>query len=97
MTLTWEMVDTAAARLGATEAQRRKWRQTGRQVPDSWRIRIVKDLADHGQSVEFDAFDDLPPRPGRLSVHDDTDTGSNAAPAPGKSRKNSPRPERANG
>ena len=97
MTLTWEMVDAAAARLGATEAQRRKWRQTGRQVPDGWRIRIAKDLADHGQSVEFSAFDDLPPRPGRLSVHDDTDTGSSTAAAPGKAVRNSPRQGRAYG
>lgn len=97
MTLTWEVVDAAAARLGATEAQRRKWRQTGRQVPDGWRIRIAKDLADHGQPVAFEAFDDLPPRPGRLSAHDGSDTGSATAPAPGNARNNSPRRERAHG
>lgn len=97
MTLTWEAVDAAAARLGATEAQRRKWRQTGRQVPDGWRIRIAKELAEHGQPVAFEAFDDLPPRPGRLSGHDGTDTGSNTAAAPGKTGIISPRRGKANG
>ncbi len=65
--LTWEIVDAAAAALGATPAQRRKWRQTGRAVPPAWRIRIADKLRDDGAPVEHAAFDDLPPRPGRLT------------------------------
>jgi len=68
-TLTWEMVDEAAAALGATAVQRRKWRQIGRQVPDTWRIRVAEDLkARTGVEVAFSEFDDLPPRPGRLAI-----------------------------
>lgn len=65
--LTWETVDRAAAAIGATAAQRRKWRQTGRQVPDTWRIRIVEHLRGEGVEVGFDQFDELTPRPGRIS------------------------------
>jgi len=67
-TLTWETVDTAAAALGASEAQRRKWRQIGRQVPDTWRIRISDHLKAGGTIVEFAQFDELPPRPGRIAT-----------------------------
>lgn len=66
-TLTWEIVDTAAAALKATAVQRRKWRQTGRQVPDAWRIRIVEHLAKDGVEVAFSDFDELTPRPGRIA------------------------------
>lgn len=66
--LTWEIVDAAASALGASAAQRRKWRQIGRQVPDSWRIRIAKKLGEDGVSVDFAQFDDLPPRPGRIAT-----------------------------
>lgn len=65
--LTWEIVDTAAAALDATPAQRRKWRQIGRQVPDTWRIRIVEHLAKDGIEVAFADFDQLTPRPGRIT------------------------------
>lgn len=68
--LTWEIVDTAAAALGASEAQRRKWRQIGRQVPDTWRIRISDHLKAGGTIVEFAQFDELPPRPGRIATGD---------------------------
>ena len=67
-TLTWETVDTAAAALGASAAQRRKWRQIGRQVPDTWRIRISDHLKADGTIVEFAQFDELPPRPGRIAT-----------------------------
>lgn len=66
--LTWEDVDTAAAALGATPAQRRKWRQIGRQVPDTWRIRIAEHLKAEGTEVAFADFDDLTPRPGRIAA-----------------------------
>lgn len=79
MTLTWETVDAIAAELGASTANRRKWRQTGRQVPDAWRIRISKVLQDRGTPVDFSAFDDLPPRPGKLSSHNATDTSGRRA------------------
>lgn len=93
--LTWEIVDAIAAELGATDANRRKWRQTGRQVPDAWRIRIVNALKARGAVVEFSAFDDLPPRPGKLSSHADANIGGAPAPAPGKRRNGSPRAERS--
>lgn len=64
--LTWELVDSTAKTLGATAVQRRKWRQTGRQVPPAWRIRITDALREAGTPIETAAFDDLPPRPGRL-------------------------------
>lgn len=70
--LTWEVVDTAAAALGASEAQRRKWRQIGRQVPDTWRIRIADHLKAGGVPVEFAQFDELPPRPGRIATGEPT-------------------------
>lgn len=94
ISLTWEIVDAIAAELGATAATRRKWRQTGRQVPTSWRIRIVEALKARGERVEFTAFDDLPPRPGKLCVHGGSECPAAAAPAPGKRKANSLTPER---
>ncbi|WP_230770625.1 hypothetical protein [Sphingomonas sp. Leaf4] len=88
--LTWEIVDAIATDLGASAAQRRKWRQTGRQVPDSWRIRIIDDLAERGVEVKASAFDDLPPRPGRLDVHAAGDIPARRVAAPGKRRIDSP-------
>lgn len=82
--LTWETVDEIAAELGASAGQRRKWRQTGRQVPNSWRIRIAEKMKANGEPIEFSAFDDLPPRPGKLSVHGRDECPAAAAPAPGK-------------
>lgn len=41
------------------------------------------------------AFDDLPPRPGKLSSHVDADIGGVPAPAPGKRLDGSPREERS--
>lgn len=87
--LTWELVDAIAADLGATPANRRKWRQTGRQVPTSWRIRIAEALKARGTAVEFSAFDDLPPRPGKLCVHGTDECPAAAMPAPGKSSRHS--------
>lgn len=66
--LTWETVDAAAAELGATAVQRRKWRQIGRQVPDAWRIRVVERLKADGVEIAFADFDELTPRPGRLAA-----------------------------
>lgn len=82
--LTWEIVDEIAAALGASAGQRRKWRQTGRQVPNSWRIRIAEKLKADGRPIDFSAFDDLPPRPGKLCVHGRDECPLAAAPAPGK-------------
>jgi hypothetical protein len=66
--LTWELVDKTAAALDASAAQRRKWRQIGRQVPDAWRIRIVDALKADGITVDFKQFDELTPRPGRIAT-----------------------------
>jgi hypothetical protein len=68
--LTWELVDKTAAALDASAAQRRKWRQIGRQVPDTWRIRIVDALKADGITVDFKQFDELTPRPGRIATGD---------------------------
>lgn len=82
--LTWEIVDTIAADLGASPQTRRKWRQTNRQVPTSWRIRIAEVLKGRGEPIDFSAFDDLPPRPGKLSVHSGDICAAAAVPTPGK-------------
>lgn len=82
--LTWETVDAVAADLGATAQQRRKWRQTGRKVPDAWRIRIAEQMKTRGEPIAFSAFDGLPPRPGKLCVHGRDECPAAAAPAPGK-------------
>lgn len=92
--LTWEAVDEIAAELGASAGQRRKWRQTGRQVPNSWRIRIAEKMKAKGEPIEFSAFDDLPPRPGKLSVHNGDTCPPAAAPAPGKRKSHSRTTER---
>ncbi|MDK8187747.1 MULTISPECIES: hypothetical protein [Sphingomonas] len=88
-TLTWEIVDKIAAGLGASAGQRRKWRQTGRQVPNSWRIRIAEAIKGRGEPIDFSAFDDLPPRPGKLSVHSGDICAAAAVPTPGKRNANS--------
>lgn len=64
--LTWEVVDAAAEQLGASDAQRRKWRQRGREVPAAWRIRIAEHLTNGGTPAQPADFDSLAPRPGRL-------------------------------
>lgn len=92
--LTWEIVDAIAADLGASAATRRKWRQTNRQVPNNWRIRIAEVLKARGDSVDFSAFDDLPPRPGKLALHSDSQCPAAAATSPGKRTLNSPSLER---
>jgi aspartate carbamoyltransferase catalytic subunit len=66
--LTWALVDEVAAGLGAAEPTRLKWRQPGRGVPASWRIRIVDALGVRGVTVSFDEFDSLPENPGRIAA-----------------------------
>lgn len=39
---TWDRIDAVAAEIGATPAQRKKWRQRNR-VPAEWRIRIYEE------------------------------------------------------
>lgn len=94
MTLAWETVEAIASDLGATRAQRRKWRQIGREVPPAWRIRIADELAARGVLVELRAFDDLPPRPGKLSSHADADIGVVPSAASGKQSGTPPLKER---
>ena len=66
--LTWALVDNVAESLGATEAARRKWRQEGRGVPASWRIRIVESLMAQGAPVALADFDQLESKPGRIAA-----------------------------
>jgi hypothetical protein len=66
--LTWTLVDETAADLGATLAARLKWRQDGRGVPDSWRIKIVQALGAQGNHVNFSDFDALQSKPGRIAA-----------------------------
>lgn len=94
MSLTWETVEAIATDLGATRAQRRKWRQIGREVPPAWRIRIAGELAARGVLVELSVFDDLPPRPGKLSSHADADIGGVPGTASGKQSGTPPLKER---
>ena len=64
--LTWALVDSEAASLGAEAETRRKWRQPGRRVPFEWRLRIIESLMARGLSVSAADFDALPPNPGRI-------------------------------
>lgn len=66
--LTWALVDRVAASLDATEVARRKWRQTGRQVPHEWRAKIIDKLAAEGVTVRFADFDALPETPGSIAA-----------------------------
>ena len=66
--LNWALVDRVAASLDASEVARRKWRQTGRQVPHEWRARIIDKLASEGVTVRFADFDALPETPGSIAA-----------------------------
>jgi aspartate carbamoyltransferase catalytic subunit len=66
--LSWAIVDEIAASLGASEANRLKWRQPRRGVPSSWRIRIADALKARGIEVAFGEFDALPENPGRIAA-----------------------------
>ena len=66
--LTWQLVDTVAADLGANEAARLKWRQRDRGVPPAWQIKIARDLMNRGVAVSLDDFAKLAPTPGRIAA-----------------------------
>lgn len=66
--LNWALVDRVAAALDASDVARRKWRQTGRQVPHEWRAKIIDKLAAEGVSVNFADFDSLPETPGSIAA-----------------------------
>lgn len=68
ITLTWQMVDTVAAKLEADKSARLKWRQRGRGVPAAWRIKIAEHLKANGVHIELSAFDTLPETPGRIAA-----------------------------
>jgi hypothetical protein len=68
MSINWQIVDTAAAHLGASHDNRRKWRQSGRGVPPYWRGRIIDELKKVGIDVSFADFDALPENPGRIAA-----------------------------
>lgn len=67
-TLTWRIVDTTAAELGASESARLKWRQRKRGVPADWRIRITQSLMARGIPIALSDFDLLPRNPGRIAA-----------------------------
>ena len=64
--LTWKLVDETAAKIGAPEAARLKWRQ--RRVPFSWRIKIADALAAEKVAVDFADFDRLEKTPGSIAA-----------------------------
>lgn len=66
--LTWQLVDDVAAELGAGDAARRKWRQSGRGVPADWRIKITQSLMARGVPVSLADFEKLPENPGRIAA-----------------------------
>lgn len=66
--LNWAVVDRVAASLDASDVARRKWRQTGRQVPHEWRAKIIDKLAAEGVAVRFSDFDALPQTPGSIAA-----------------------------
>ena len=65
-TLSWHVVDTVAAELGAKDYARAKWRQPNRGVPAEWRIKITQALMARGVPVALSDFDNLPEKPGRI-------------------------------
>jgi len=67
-TLTWEVVDTVAAELGAGRWARAKWRQGDRGVPADWKIKITQALMARGVPVSLADFDRLPRNPGRIAA-----------------------------
>jgi hypothetical protein len=66
--LTWQLVDTVATELGASESARLKWRQRPAGVPSGWRINIVGELMKRGVPVSLQDFDALPVKPGRIAA-----------------------------
>ena len=66
--ITWQIVDSIAAELGAKPAARFKWRQSGRGVPALWRIKIVQELMRRGVPVSLDDLAGLPVKPGRIAA-----------------------------
>lgn len=66
--INWSMIDEVASHLGATQENRRKWRQTGRGVPAAWRIKITEALLARGVPVSLSDFDGLPENPGRIAA-----------------------------
>jgi len=57
--ISWPLIDTLAAELGAKERARLKWRQRGVSLP--WQIKIVEHARSSGiEAVTFDAIQSLP-------------------------------------
>ena len=52
--ITWAEIDRIGAELGASYANRLKWRRRG--VPPAWQIEIAKHLSANGARVDFDSF-----------------------------------------
>lgn len=66
--LSWTVVDRVAEILGAADSARRKWRQSGRGVPASWRIKIAEHLMREGVPVALAEFERLEANPGRIAA-----------------------------
>jgi hypothetical protein len=66
--ITWQLVDSVAAELGAKQGARFKWRQSGRGVPASWQIKIVQELMRRGVPVSLDDLASLPVNPGKIAA-----------------------------
>jgi hypothetical protein len=66
--LTWQLVDSVAADLGAQESARLKWRQKGRGVPAQWQLNITRELMARGVPVSLDDFSKLESTPGRIAA-----------------------------
>ncbi len=65
-TLTWQLVDSTGAELGANAEARLKWRQRG--VPSKWRIRILERLMQRSVPVSLSDFERLALTPGRIAA-----------------------------
>lgn len=66
--ITWQLVDSIAAEMGAKAQARFKWRQSGRGVPAAWQIKIARELMARGVPVSLDDFDKLEAKPGRIAA-----------------------------
>ncbi len=67
--LSWQLVDSVAADLGAKPEASAKWRQPDRGVPAAWQIKIMGELMARGVPVSINDFRRLPPNPGRIATH----------------------------
>jgi LDH2 family malate/lactate/ureidoglycolate dehydrogenase len=58
---TWSVIDKIAARLGASQQARWKWRQRGK-VPGHWRLPIAEEARKEGIELNSDDMTKAPER-----------------------------------